>query len=240
MAMAKRKGMLHSGHESGPAVLDQLGGILKDGPPSGSATGASVRASLKLWRVMPASRRKVLPALSIDRPIVLVGMMGAGKTTIGRRLADALALPFHDADAEIEAAAGMSVSELFEKHGEESFRQGEAKVIARLLSGAPIVLATGGGAPTNAETRKLVADCAMSIWLRADVDTLVKRATRRPTRPLLSKGDPHATIARLLAERTPYYESATLTVDSQPGAHGKTVAAILAALHAHLAAEAAP
>lgn len=167
-------------------------------------------------------------------------MMGAGKTSIGRRLAEALALPFHDADAEIEAAARMSVSELFEKHGEASFRLGEAKVIARLLSGAPIVLATGGGALTNAQTRKLVAERAMSIWLRADVDTLVKRATRRPIRPLLKKGDPRATIARLLAERTPYYEGATLTVDSQPGAHGKTVAAILAALQARLVAEAAP
>ncbi len=186
---------------------------------------------------MPASRRKDLPDFSIDRPIVLVGMMGAGKTTIGRRLAEALPLPFHDADGEIEAAAGMSVAELFEKHGEESFRQGEAKVIARLLAGAPIVLATGGGALTNAETRALVAERAISIWLRANVDTLVRRATRRPTRPLLKKGDPKEIIARLLAERTPYYEGATLTIDSQPGAHGKTVAAILAALHAHSAAE---
>lgn len=183
---------------------------------------------------MPASRRKDKPALPIDRPVVLVGMMGAGKTTIGRRLAEVLALPFHDADEEIETAAGMRVSELFEKHGEASFRQGEAKVIARLLSGDPIVLATGGGALTNAETRALVAARAISIWLRADVDTLVKRATRRPTRPLLRNGDPKETIARLLAERTPFYEAATITIDSQLGAHARTVAAILAALQAHL------
>jgi shikimate kinase len=189
---------------------------------------------------MPAARRKDLPTLSIDRPIVLVGMMGAGKTTIGRRLAGALALPFRDADAEIEAAAGMSVSELFEKHGEASFREGEAKVIARLLSGPPIVLATGGGALTNAQTRKLVAERAISIWLRADVDTLVRRATRRPTRPLLKKGDPKETIARLLAERTPFYEGAALKVDSQPGAHARTVNAIIAALQMRQAAEAAP
>ncbi len=186
---------------------------------------------------MPASRRKDVPAFAINRPLVLVGMMGAGKTTIGRRLAEKLALPFHDADAEIEAAAGMSVSELFEKHGEASFRQGETKVIARLLAVGPIVLATGGGALTSPETRALVRDRAISIWLRAEVDTLVRRATRRPTRPLLKRGDPKETIARLLAERTPYYEQATLTVESQPGAHGKTVAAILAALENHLAAE---
>ncbi len=179
---------------------------------------------------MPSPRRKEEQASAPDCPIVLVGMMGAGKTTIGRRLARALGLFFHDADAEIEAAAGMTVSELFERHGEESFRQGEAKVIARLLSGPPIVLATGGGALTTASTRALMKERAISIWLRADIETLVRRATRRPTRPLLKKGDPKETIARLLAERTPYYADATLTIDSQPGAHGNTVNAILAAL----------
>jgi shikimate kinase len=183
---------------------------------------------------MAAPNPKEEPAFPIDRPIVLVGMMGAGKTTVGRRLAKALDLAFHDADAEIEQAAGMSVSELFEKHGEASFRQGETKVIARLLAGAPIVLATGGGALANASTRALVKERAISIWLRADVDTLARRATRRPTRPLLKKGDPKETIARLLNERTPYYEEATLTIDSQPGAHGRTVTAILDALGAHL------
>lgn len=183
---------------------------------------------------MSSPHPKAAPVFPIDRPIVLVGMMGAGKTTVGRRLAKALDLAFNDADAEIENAAGMSVSELFERHGEESFRQGETKVIARLLSGPPIVLATGGGALTNASTRALVRDKALSIWLRADVDTLVRRATRRPTRPLLKKGDPREIIARLLAERTPYYAEATLTVDSRPGAHAKTVTAILSALEDHL------
>lgn len=183
---------------------------------------------------MAAPNPKVEPAFLVDRPIVLVGMMGAGKTTVGRRLAKAIGLAFHDADAEIEKAAGMNVAELFEKHGEASFRRGETQVIARLLAGGPIVLATGGGALTNASTRALIRDKSVSIWLRADVDTLVRRATRRPTRPLLKKGDPKETIARLLAERTPYYAEATLTVDSQPGAHGRTVAAILAALENHL------
>lgn len=187
---------------------------------------------------MAAPHPKVEPAFLIDRPIVLVGMMGAGKTTVGRRLAKALGLAFRDADTEIERAAGMSVAELFERHGEANFRQGETKVIARLLSGAPIVLATGGGALTNASTRALVKEKALSIWLRADVDTLVRRATRRPTRPLLKKGDPKETISRLLAERTPYYSEATLTVDSQPGAHGRTVAALLAALEDHVKAKA--
>jgi shikimate kinase len=187
---------------------------------------------------MDASHPKQAAALRIDRPIALVGMMGAGKTTVGRRLAKALGLTFRDADLEIEKAAGMSVSELFEKHGEGSFRQGEAKVIERLLSGPPIVLATGGGALTNAATRALVKEKALSIWLRAEVDTLVRRATRRPTRPLLKRGDPKETIARLLAERTPYYAEATLTVDSRPGAHGKTVAAIMAALEDHMKAKA--
>jgi shikimate kinase len=186
---------------------------------------------------MAVPNPKLEAAFLVDRPIVLVGMMGAGKTTVGRRLAKAIGLPFHDADAEIEKAAGMSVAELFEKHGEASFRRGETQVIARLLAGGPIVLATGGGALTNASTRALIRENALSIWLRAEVDTLVRRATRRPTRPLLKKGDPKETIARLLAERTPYYAEATLTVDSQPGAHGRTVAAILTALENHLGAK---
>lgn len=164
------------------------------------------------------------------RTIVLVGMMGVGKTTIGRRLAPRLGLPFADADAEIERAAGMTVAELFAVHGEESFRRGEAQVIERLLVGPPIVLATGGGALTTPSTRKLIAERAISIWLRADLDTILKRATRRPTRPLLKNGDPRATLERLLAERTPYYSAADLVVDSDPGPHARTVDAIVEAL----------
>ncbi len=164
-------------------------------------------------------------------------MMGAGKTTVGRRLALALGLPFHDADAEIERAAGMSVAELFERHGETSFRRGEAQVIERLLAGGPIVLATGGGALLNAGTRKLVAARAVSVWIRADIDTLVKRATRRATRPLLKKGDPKDIVTRLLAERTPYYAAADISIDSRAGSHTRTVDAIIAALTDHFPKE---
>lgn len=189
---------------------------------------------------MPAARRKPPPLPKIDRPIALVGMMGAGKTTVGRRLALALDLPFHDADAEIEDAAGMSVADLFARHGEESFRRGEAKVIRRLLSGPPIVLATGGGALLNPATRKLVAERAISVWIRADIETLTKRATRRATRPLLRSGDPKQTIARLLDEREPFYDAADLKIDSRAGGHARTVAAIVAALSHYIAGERAP
>ena len=179
---------------------------------------------------MPAAKQKPRAMPRPDRPIALVGMMGAGKTTVGRRLATALSLPFFDADDEIEKAAGMSVAELFTKHGEESFRRGEAKVIKRLVSGAPVVLATGGGAVTALSTRKALKDKALTIWIRADVATLVKRATRRPTRPLLRQGDPHVTIARLLEERMPYYVKADIAIDSQPGAHSETVNTIIDAI----------
>ena len=161
------------------------------------------------------------------RPIVLVGMMGAGKTTIGRRLAPVLGLPFFDADAEIEKAAGMSVSDLFAAHGETSFREGEARVIKRLLDGEPLVLATGGGALTNPDTRDLIADKAVSIWIRADIDTIARRAGRRGNRPLLKTGDPRETIKRLLGEREAQYAAADIHIDSQPGPHSNTVALIV-------------
>ncbi len=160
-------------------------------------------------------------------PVVLVGMMGTGKTTVGRRLAPALNLPFFDSDAEIEAAAGMSVAELFEAHGEESFRDGEARVIKRLLEGPPHVLATGGGAVIHPDTRAEIKAKAVSIWLRADIETLVQRATRRDTRPLLRTSDPAATMARLVAEREPFYATADIHIDSQPGPHEQTVAIII-------------
>ncbi len=157
-------------------------------------------------------------------------MMGVGKTTIGRRLAPRLGLPFFDADAEIEKAAGMSVSELFEQHGEDSFRSGEAQVIARLLDGPPHVLSTGGGALFNTETRKRITDSTVSIWLKADVEAIAIRATRRNTRPLLKTGDPKETLTRLLAEREPLYAMADLHVESQPGPHTNTVNMILQVL----------
>jgi len=162
-----------------------------------------------------------------DRTIVLVGMMGVGKTTIGRRLAPRLGLPFFDADAEIEKAAGMSVAELFEQHGEDSFRGGEAQVISRLLDGPPHVLSTGGGALFNEQTRKRITDGTVSIWLKADLDAIIARATRRNTRPLLKTGDPKATLTRLLEERKPFYAIADLHVDSQPGPHANTVKMIV-------------
>ncbi|MEM9014954.1 MAG: shikimate kinase [Pseudomonadota bacterium] len=172
----------------------------------------------------------------IRRSIVLVGMMGVGKSTVGRRLAPALGLPFFDADEEIEKAAGMTVGDLFVAHGETHFREGEAKVIKRLLSGPPIVLASGGGAMNNGDTRCLVRQNATGIWLRADLDTLVQRATRRNTRPLLREGDPRETLERLLKEREPYYAEAPITIESQPGSHLNTVQAILSALNDYLEA----
>lgn len=178
---------------------------------------------------MPA-RRKSSPDVVCRRTVALVGMMGAGKTTIGRRLAPRLGLSFVDADAAIEEAAGMSVSDYFAVHGEAEFRKGEAQVIDRLLSGPPIVLATGGGALTTPETRARIAERAVSVWLTTDVATILRRATRRDTRPLLRDGDPKAVIERLLEARTPFYAAADITIESRPGPHERTVEAILAAL----------
>lgn len=184
-----------------------------------------------------ASRKKQAPeGGAFGRTVVLVGMMGAGKTTVGRRLAPRLGLPFFDADEEIERAAGMTVADLFEHHGEESFRRGEAQVIARLLAGPPHVLATGGGAILDAGTRALIKERATSVWLRADVDTIYKRATRRPTRPLLRNDDPQGTLARLLESRSAYYSEADIVVDSCLGPHDRTVDAVMEALQS-LAAE---
>ncbi len=171
--------------------------------------------------------------LTCDRTIVLVGMMGAGKTTIGRRLAPRLDLPFFDADEEIEKAAGMSISELFQSHSEESFRRGEAGVIKRLLEGPPHVLATGGGALTHEDTRALISTSTISVWLKADLNTLVARATRRGTRPLLKTGDPSDILAKLQKEREPFYTKADIHIDSQSGPHMHTVDMIIQKLAAH-------
>src|SRR6201747_2333181 len=145
------------------------------------------------------------------RSVVLVGMMGAGKSTIGRRLSARLRLPFLDADIEIETAAGMSIPDIFETHGEPHFRDGEARVIARLLDNGPGVIATGGGAFMREETRRPIRDKAVSIWLKADVDVIMKRIKRRADRPLLQTEDPVATVARLLEVREPVYQGAELT-----------------------------
>jgi len=166
--------------------------------------------------------------------IVLVGMMGVGKTTIGRRLAPKLGLKFRDADEEITRAAGMAIADLFDRHGEESFRHGEAQVIKRLLSGPPIVLATGGGAILNENTRALIRAQAVSVWIKAEIDVIVRRATRRDVRPLLQQGDPTEIVSNLLAERRQYYQQANIQIDSQPGPHARTVNAILDVLLPYL------
>jgi shikimate kinase len=183
---------------------------------------------------IPASiEADVLSALGA-RSVVLVGMMGVGKSTIGRRLAARLKLPFVDADTEIEAAAGMTIPEIFEQHGEPHFRDGEARVIARLLEGGPVVLATGGGAFLREETRTRIAARAISIWLKADHDVIMRRVRRRADRPLLQTADPEGTVTRLLAEREPVYATADLTIASREVPHDKIVEECIEALHAHL------
>lgn len=169
-------------------------------------------------------------AARIDRPVVLVGMMGVGKSTVGRKLAQLLGLPFADADDEIERAAQMSVSEIFERYGEAHFRDGERRVIARLLDGGPAVLATGGGAFVQPGTRQLILDRGIAVWLDSDVKTLVDRVTRKDTRPLLRGGNPAEIVARLKAEREPAYAQAPIKVMSNAGPHGEAVNRILQAL----------
>jgi shikimate kinase len=170
------------------------------------------------------------------RSIVLVGMMGAGKSTIGRRLGARLRLPFLDADIEIEAAACMSIPEIFETRGEPYFRDGEARVIARLLDSGPAVIATGGGAFMREETRNRIRDKAVSLWLKADVDTIMKRVKRRADRPLLQTADPEATVSRLLEAREPVYQSADLTIASRDVPHDRIVDECIDALRARLCA----
>ena len=165
------------------------------------------------------------------RSIVLVGMMGVGKSSIGRRLASRLGIPFVDADAEIEKAAGMSIADIFARHGEADFRSGEARVIARLLDAGPQVLATGGGAVMNADTRVAIKAKGVSIWLRAEFDVLMRRVNkRRHERPMLQTADPAATLRALLAAREPVYAQADLTVQSREVPHDAIVAEIMAAL----------
>lgn len=170
-----------------------------------------------------------------SRPIVLVGMMGAGKTTVGRRLATALGRRFVDSDAEIETAAGMSIPELFESHGETEFRSGEARVIARLITEPDIVLGTGGGAYINAETRALIGEKAVSVWLKADLETLFARVSRRTNRPLLKTANPKQTLKELMDARDPVYAEADVTVTSRDVPHEAIATEILTALAQFLA-----
>ena len=175
------------------------------------------------------------------RSIVLVGMMGVGKSSVGRRLAARLSIPFVDADAEIEKAAGMSIADIFARHGEADFRNGEARVIARLLEGGPQVLATGGGAFMNADTRAAMQAKAVSIWLSADFDVLMRRVSKRKSeRPLLQTADPAETLRRLLAEREPIYALADLSARSRDVSHDAIVAEIMTALAAFLKPDAPP
>jgi len=161
------------------------------------------------------------------RSIVLVGLMGAGKSSVGRRLAARLGLPFVDADSEVEAAAGCTIEEMFETHGEQYFRDGERRVIARLLNGPRQVLATGGGAYMDPSTRACIREHGISIWLRAELDVLLKRVKRRKDRPLLKGGDPAATLRRLMDLRYPIYAEADITVDSGDGPHELVVEEIV-------------
>jgi shikimate kinase len=186
-----------------------------------------------------SSQEAEITAALGTRSVVLVGMMGAGKSTIGRRLATRLRLPFLDADTEIETAAGMSIPDIFETHGEPHFRDGEARVIARLLDGGPGVLATGGGAFLREETRERIRRKAISVWLKADVDTIMRRVKRRADRPLLQTADPAATVERLVGEREPFYQAADLTIASREVPHEKIVDECIEALHARLRHEAA-
>jgi shikimate kinase len=174
-----------------------------------------------------------------QRSVVLVGMMGAGKSSIGRRAALRLGLPFVDADTEIEKAAGMTITDIFTTRGEAEFRAGEARVILRLLDGGPQVLATGGGAFTNADTRAAIGAKGISIWLKAEFDVLMKRIRRRHDRPLLKTEDPGAMLRKLLEQRDPIYALADLTVQSREVMHDRIVDEIVSALAGHMGVVAA-
>ncbi len=169
-----------------------------------------------------------------DRLIVLVGMMASGKTSVGRLLAQRLEIPFVDADQEIETAASMSVPEIFAMHGEPYFRDGERRVIARILRDGPKVLATGGGAFMHADTRAAIANRGVSVWLKADLETILRRARRRSNRPLLQNSDPEGTVRRLIENRYPIYAQANVTIVSKDGPHESTVDDVMLAVAEHM------
>ncbi len=177
-------------------------------------------------REQAVAARGFVPA----RTVVLVGLMGAGKTKIGRRLAQRLNLPFFDSDQEIEEAAGETIEEIFRNRGETAFRDGERRVIARLLAQPTHVLATGGGAFMDPATRRLVGRRGVSVWLRADLDTLMARVSRRSNRPLLKERDPRAVMEELIERRYPIYAEADLAIDSSDGPPDATAARVVAAL----------
>lgn len=185
------------------------------------------------------SLTRTIVELLAGRAVVLVGIMGAGKSAIGRRLAERLNLSFVDADNEIEAAANMTIPEMFEIHGEAYFRDGERRVITRLLSDGSQVLSTGGGAFMNDETRSRIKAESLSIWLYADLDILMERVRRKANRPLLKSPDPEAVMRSLLDERNPVYAQADISVESRDGPHDVVVDEVVSSLHAHLVADTA-
>ena len=176
-------------------------------------------------------------ALLRGRPIVLVGLMGAGKTSIGRRLAEKMGLTFVDADHEIEAAAGKTIADIFAEHGETYFRDGERKVIARLMENGEQILATGGGAYMNPETRARIREGGICVWLKADLDLLMKRVMKRNDRPLLRTADPEAVMRRLIEDRYPVYAEADVTVECRDVQHAQMVNEVLRAIASKAARE---
>lgn len=182
----------------------------------------------------PSSADFVALARRIDRPVVLVGMMGVGKTSVGRKLSSLLHLPFVDADEEIERAAQMSIAEIFERFDETYFRDGERRVIARLVDGERKIIATGGGAFVNPQTRALILERAIAVWLDCDLEVLLERVGRKDTRPLLRHGDPREILTRLKAERESAYAEAPIHVTSAGGPHLRTVTRVLKGLEAWL------
>lgn len=173
-------------------------------------------------------------AKRLDRPIVLVGLMGAGKSTVGRRLAKRLGLSFVDSDSAIEDAAGLSAAEVFERFGESDYRDGERRLVARLIDGTVRVISTGGGVFVDPSTRELLNERAITVWLDAPVDVLADRTSRRDTRPLLRNDDPKATLERLAEEERPSYSAAHIHVKSGNGAHRDVVDSIISAVEKHL------
>lgn len=178
-------------------------------------------------------KREMLQQLIGDRPIVLIGMMGAGKTTVGRRLAARLGRHFVDSDEEVEKAAGMSIEDIFAAHGEADFRAGEVKVIARLLKESGIVLGTGGGAFMNAETRALIKQSAVSVWIKADFDLLFQRVSRRSNRPLLKTANPRETLQKLIDARYPTYAEADITITSRDVPQDQVASEVIDAIVAY-------
>ena len=196
-----------------------------------------LRLAERKKELKPERLARIREAL-VARSIVLIGLMGAGKTAVGRRLANRLDLPFTDADTEIEIAAGQTVGEIFTEHGEAYFRQGESRVIARLLQGGPQVLATGGGAYMDACTRANIKARGISIWLKAELPVLLHRVRRRDNRPLLDSDDPDKVMRELMEKRYPIYAEADITVESRDVAHDLIVGDVVEALSRWLDKEA--